>query len=297
MDNNNDIKDFSFQDIVENIDNENLPNDFLCFENLTEQLKDFDDFCHTRYPMRFSCVLVTLCINGYLKFKIGPDSIECAENHFAVIMPDKIFQLVEVSPDFKGVIVSLEKKFFDIQKHGKEALSLSHYFTRNTCFYLPEEFCKEFLTIYYLIKDKLKDKNNIYQKEIVQSYCYVLFCDVCNVLNYNEKKDNNTRQSDIVLKFYNLVEQYYKKERSIIFYADKLCITPIYLSSVIHSASGKFAGEWIDDYVVMEAQMLLHTTNMTVTQISDYLNFTTSSHFGRFFKKHVGITPKKYRDE
>jgi AraC-like DNA-binding protein len=83
------------------------------------------------------------------------------------------------------------------------------------------------------------------------------------------------------------------EERSIGFYADKLCLTPKYLT--IKEMSGKLAGEWIDDYVMLEAKVLLKSTNMTVQQISERLNFTTQSHFGTYFKRLAGVSPKEYR--
>jgi AraC-like DNA-binding protein len=85
------------------------------------------------------------------------------------------------------------------------------------------------------------------------------------------------------------------EERGIGFYADKLCHTPKYLSTTIKEVSGKLAGEWIDDYVMLEAKVLLKSTNMTVQQTSERLNFATQSHFGTYFKRLAGVSPKEYK--
>ena len=68
-----------------------------------------------------------------------------------------------------------------------------------------------------------------------------------------------------------------------------------YLSKVIKDNSGMSAGEWIDNYVAMEAKALLKSANMTVKQIIDELNFSSQSFFGRYFKRIVGVSPKEYR--
>ena len=89
--------------------------------------------------------------------------------------------------------------------------------------------------------------------------------------------------------------EYYKEERSLGFYAGKLCITPKYLSLISKDVSGRSAGEWIDQYVVLEAKTLLKSTRMSIQEIADVLNFANQSFFGKYFKHHTGISPKEYR--
>ena len=96
-------------------------------------------------------------------------------------------------------------------------------------------------------------------------------------------------------KFLSLVQINYKEQRGLEFYADKLCFTPKYLSKVIKENSGTSANDWIDNHVVLEAKALLKSTNMTIQQISDELNFPSQSFFGKYFKRHVGVSPKEYK--
>lgn len=79
------------------------------------------------------------------------------------------------------------------------------------------------------------------------------------------------------------------------YYADKLCITPKYLTIVVRNTSGMSATEWISRIVINNAKALLTGTQMTVQQISNKLNFPNPSFFGQYFLRHVGKTPKEYR--
>lgn len=79
------------------------------------------------------------------------------------------------------------------------------------------------------------------------------------------------------------------------FYARELCLTPKYLSSVVKKTTNRTVTEWINETVVLDAKTQLKSSQMTVQQIANYLNFPTPSFFGRFFKKHTGMTPKAYR--
>ncbi|MCD8296593.1 MAG: helix-turn-helix domain-containing protein, partial [Prevotella sp.] len=86
-----------------------------------------------------------------------------------------------------------------------------------------------------------------------------------------------------------------KKEHSIGFYADKMCVTPRYLGVAVKNTSGVTAKEWIDRAVVTTAKVMLRHSNKQVTQISDELDFPNPSFFCKFFKRMTGITPQEYR--
>ena len=90
---------------------------------------------------------------------------------------------------------------------------------------------------------------------------------------------------------------HYKQERSISFYAEKLCLTPKYLSSVIKQATGKLAGTWIDECVILEAKTQLKCSGKSIQQIAEELNFANQSFFGKYFKHHTGMSPSKYKEE
>lgn len=65
---------------------------------------------------------------------------------------------------------------------------------------------------------------------------------------------------------------------------------------VVREVSGKTASEWIDNFVLLEAKVLLRSTHMTIQQISDELHFPSQSFFGKYFKRLAGVSPKEYRD-
>lgn len=74
-----------------------------------------------------------------------------------------------------------------------------------------------------------------------------------------------------------------------------LNITPKYFSVLIKKVSGKTAGEWIDEYVLLEARALLKSRQYTVQQVSDMLSFPNQSFFAKYFKAHTGLTPTQYQ--
>lgn len=102
-------------------------------------------------------------------------------------------------------------------------------------------------------------------------------------------------RNSYVHDFMKLVQVHYAQERSVSFYADKLCISPKYLSLLVKETTGKSAARWIDEFVLMEAKNLLRFSGKNVQQVAYALNFTNQSSFGKFFKHMTGQSPTKYQ--
>ncbi len=79
------------------------------------------------------------------------------------------------------------------------------------------------------------------------------------------------------------------------FYAEKMNISPQYLSRLVFEVSGTAASDWINRAVTLQAKLLLRSSGLTIEHIADELNFSTTPYFCRFFKREVGITPTAYR--
>lgn len=104
------------------------------------------------------------------------------------------------------------------------------------------------------------------------------------------------RGSQLFDKFMALLKLHHTTERSAKFYAERLCLTPNYLSGVIKEYSGKSLTEWVNEYVVLEAKILLKNTDLSIQEIAYRLNFATQSAFGKYFKLQTGMGPKSYRE-
>lgn len=98
-----------------------------------------------------------------------------------------------------------------------------------------------------------------------------------------------------VQDFLKLVRAHYAMERSVAFYASKLCISPKYLSLIVKEATGRSAARWIDEFVLMEAKNMLRYSGKNIQQVAYALNFTNQSSFGKYFKHLTGMSPTEYQ--
>jgi AraC-like DNA-binding protein len=100
----------------------------------------------------------------------------------------------------------------------------------------------------------------------------------------------------LVHDFFELLAVHYTTERRVAFYASKLCVTPKYLTTMVKEVTGLSILEWINNVTVLNIKRLLRTSQATIQQISEELNFQTPSTFVRYFRQHTGTTPLKYRN-
>lgn len=104
-----------------------------------------------------------------------------------------------------------------------------------------------------------------------------------------------SRRISYVQDFMKLVHEHFRRERSVGFYADKLFISPKYLSLIIKDVTGKSAAAWIDECVILEAKNMLKFSGKNVQQIAYELNFNNQSSFGKYFKHLTGMSPTQFQ--
>lgn len=150
-------------------------------------------------------------------------------------------------------------------------------------------------TIFKLIADKVNTASP-HEADIIRSYLYVLIheIDAAHILEGTKpttKEPNNALFS----RFRKLLTAEFLRERSVAFYAASLNVTSKHLSFVVKKHTGKTAGELIDEAVILECKVMLQNTALTISQISNELNFSDQSVFGKFFKSNTGFSPVEYR--
>ena len=258
-----------------------------------------------KYPSRVDAYTALFCRKGHFKCSINLNEYEINEGMLVVNLPDNIIRIesFDDSDDdpISLIIISVSQQFMsnyrtDISKMLTEAL----VFLDNPCFEMDES--ERRLCVQYLnLMDEVRKSETIYAHESLKHLVSSLFYLFGSFLNKRmaakeADKDASSRHKYIFEQFIGLVKQYHNKERSVGFYADKICLTPKYLSKIVKSVSGLSAPQWIDQYVLLEAEQLLKYSDMGIKEIADQLNFQSLSFFFKFFKKHTGCTPSQYRE-
>lgn len=269
-----------------------IDDDFILVDNI-KSVPLFD------FPYKVEVAIATICLKGTITGTLNLKDCSFSENSFLVVLPGQIVQYSHVSEDFSALLIIMSKRFTDnLELSIKNSVSVFLHFKENPAISLKPDELDLLKDYYYMLKKIVQMKHNPHRMEIVRLLIQGFFLGASDFQQY--------RQADIVQKtrkelqfesFYGLVLKHYKESREVGFYADKLCLTPKYLSAIIKEVTGKSAYEWINDYVILEAKSLLKSTNTSVQEISNNLGFPNQSFFGKFFKQHTGTSPKEYRQK
>jgi AraC-like DNA-binding protein len=135
------------------------------------------------------------------------------------------------------------------------------------------------------------------KKQIMLRILLLFIAEIGNILDHYFDKaiDATHQEEDLFMHFFELLEKNYATHHLLKFYADALSKTPRYLSKVVKKVCGQTAGQYIDEYIISKAKILLRKTDMNVSKIRSTLNFRRASTFSRFFTRIAGITPANYR--
>lgn len=191
---------------------------------------------------------------------------------------------------------------------------MSEPFNDEVCYNLPISFY-DFIYFYPVLKTSAKQvealwawqeqvewikKENIHthSRTIMKNYLESLFLTINHELQKIEESPERVSMASyeiILRKFFQLVTKHVYKHRSVAFYADKLCITPYYLSAITTKHMKATPKEIIDEYVILEMKKLVGTSGIPVKMIAEQLNFEDTSYMGRFFRRHTGMSLTEYR--
>jgi AraC-like DNA-binding protein len=293
------VSQFTPAEIFKTFESESIEDSFIASENILDVAfpnKNVEaDLLN--FPFQLNETILVLCTNGYLKAKLETKNLTVKRNAVLIILPKQIFEISELSADFKVIVFILKASFWDKKDSVVEIMKMQEYFFRENVVEIPEEIVSEVLTICKLIKGKI-EKKMPFSRQIIQQYINVLFYNGYALLLEKERQKSSEKlpaKEYVFEQFIRLVERNYKQERKIDFYAKRLHLTGKYLSALIRSASGKTAAQWIRECLIMEGRRLLKSGKMSIQQVSNDLNFYDQSHFAAFFKKCVGCSPRAYQ--
>lgn len=279
-----------------------LDNELILIDNLNISDTEIDTtqfFIH--YPVKLSFVIVIILFSGSMKFRINLEYFEAKAHDIITVQNGTIGEFLYTASESKIAVLAFNNEYFRMNTHLNTAMKLQQLTYHHPINHLSKEVLQETFTIYHLMKNKIAETGNPFRKEILKGYIQAFMYNTANcLLSHTQQKPiiaSNDRSHEIHIRFIQAVQKYYMKERNVSFYANLLCITPKYLSQIIQKSSGRFAGEWIAEYVILEAKVLIKSRQYTIQQISEMLNFPNQSFFGRYFKKRVGLSPKEYQRE
>ena len=268
---------------------------------LTEGLVLTDQIAHasiSREPQRLNFILMALCRKGKATYSIDTREQTVLPGDLFFISERHIIDNFEASDDFDSLCIMLSTQFYHgFVQNVKNVSSLLLFSMNNPVVSLTKQEIQTYENFFMVIREKIADENHHYRKELVQALLLAMFYDMSGVIYRIEQSSakKQSRSDVIFARFIALLQENFRKERRVGWYASQLEITAKYLSEVVKNVSKRTPNEWIDSYVVLEIRVLLKNSPKSIKEITEELNFPNQSFLGKYFKEHVGVSPSEYR--
>lgn len=248
-------------------------------------------------PFKSDASTAVLFEKGWVNISVNMQCYHIEAPAILIFLEDAVIEYGAQSDDLRSKAIVMSGNFtrslFQNDSGLAQSLFMSVY--RRPVIQLKEDVLFIFDRYFQMLEDIIDYRDNPYRLESARHLTLAMFYG----FTYNNYPihglRHSSRQDEIVSQFMDLLRIHFKRERELQFYADTLFISIKHLSNTVKAATGKTAAKWIEDYVIIESKALLHSTAMSVSQISDEMGFTDQSLFGKYFKRVTGMSPKEYR--
>lgn len=254
-------------------------------------------FSATKETLRTEVVTILFCNRGSAHLEIDFVMYDIVPHIQVILLPGIYLRCLYVSEDFACSYISFTRDLYD-EVTSRLGPSFSHFLKEYPCVLLPRDKLRPLVSLVHVMVELYADYENCFRLEIAKNSIQSFLMNVYDKTRCHfrfQRSSKAGRQEELFLSFVHLVFEYGATERDVKFYADKLCITPRYLSSVMQQVIGENPKQLIDKHAVQEIKMMLKSGNCSMLEISTRLKFPDQSVMARYFKKHTGMSPVEYR--
>jgi AraC family transcriptional activator of pobA len=253
----------------------------------------------SEYPYRSDGYIIGICTRGTAQVEVNLQVYAARPDAMLLATPFHVLRIYNSSKDFLCRFIVFSKAFLTENSVNSHFLETFSYFKSASIpvIYPDNADAKMILEIYLLLQQKLEREAHPYRVEISRSILMTLLYEVQSVYEKQHLiiKGKQTRKQELNMLFQDLVFHRYKEHRNVQYYADALFVSPKHLTETIKEVTGRTAGEWIDDAVILEAKVLLRNHEISIARVAEGIHFPDQSSFGKYFKKHAGMSPSDYR--
>jgi len=236
---------------------------------------------------------------GTMRFSDGKNTFCSQPGDLVIWQMSNTIRDAEYSADFEADVLLASPAF--LQQYNPEMVwaSKGFLFIRiNPSIRLDDEGLRLMEDDFALFRCRLVQPDTAFKREVLGRAMQIFLFDLWTVCQHGlSQMEPSDFAASLFLRFLSLASQHARTEREVAWYADRLCITPKYLSQVSRTMTSLPASQWIQFYATFELVSLLNDTTKTLGEVSDLMNFENISHFSRYTKRVLGKSPSEYRQK
>lgn len=290
------LVELSVPEIKELLGNKDNRDDFYVF-----RASSGDHYIEGR-TLRMKAFTLILCTDGMENGSVNLRDVSINKGSLLMSFPGNVLKIESGYPmaTVRGIMLSQDfMRMMNVDV--KNSMPLFMRLAYNPMIHLTQKQ-QEDIERYLDLLENISDNDNLaHRDQIVSGLVSSMFFRISDMYEQSTQVANNkelsvrNRREEYFAKFITLLSNNFKRERTVGFYAEQMCVTPKYLSLLIKEFSGKSAAEWIDYYVITEAKTLLRYSTMSIQEVAYELSFSSQSFFGKYFKHLTGMSPSEYK--
>lgn len=251
---------------------------------------------------RLNALTTVLCTRGEGKLALNARDLKIKAGDLMVAVPGTMVQGYALSEDFKALGFYLSKEFFEeLTSMPLGLVNANVYIQEHPIICINQDARELFVQYHELIQSKLNNEHPTKHHKLVmdllmQAFMYE-FHDTMEKDAERLPTFKYTSGDNLYKQFVEIIINSYPKPRSVEWYASQLHVTAKYLSSVTKQCCGQTALTIINRYVLEDVKRNLMRPEKTIKEVVNELGFPSISFFGKYVKKHLGKSPKFYREE
>ena len=265
-----------------------LNNDFVLIEN-----PEMDG--SVEFPFKSNTVISIVVRSGSMACVVDMAVHRIDMQGMFIILPSQIVEKISFSDDFDGYCLLLSSAFLANMPMTNKIPLLANI--KNHGFYAMDRQAFSALENYFKMAQGVLQNPNGYKHEILTHLTIAYFYGLGSYIHETATGSSlSSRYDQITNRFLELVRENCHIHRDMGFYAGILCLSAKHVNLAVKSVTGENAMKWIERYTILNAKSMLKTSLLSVSEISDRLNFPAVSDFGKYFKKHTGYSPREFRN-
>lgn len=240
-----------------------------------------------------------VCRSGAATVKVFNHRFRIVPGMVFVLLPWQLVSIKEVSDDFRIKFFRVSQDMFTDTLSSLWRLRPGFFFhmRRHIASDPDDGYIPRFLNFCDLLAYRAENSPPLCRRESVMQLLRVFYWDIYAVyINDPEaEKTAYTHKEELAFRFMRMIVEEHSPNREVAYYAEKLGISPKYLTNLMKGLSGQSARDWIVYYTIFEIKALLRESSMDLKTIVARVNFPDQSTLSRFFRRYTGVSPTQYR--
>ena len=239
-----------------------------------------------------------LCTAGEGSFVFNERCYHVVKNDLVVIpMPARVSNLA-AHADMQVEWFAADYKFLqNLLPSNNYSIGGSISLNQDPVIKLTDEQASHLLADFHRLRDRMDDRHLLFYRELMGSLCLTMMYDIFEAHAQRDTTDTHSDRTAYIVKqlMALLATGISRTERDVSYYAERLNVSPKYLSATVKRVTGHSVTSYIDRHTVPILKEYLNDERLSLTQIAELMNFASLSYFSRYCTKHLGQSPSEYR--